>query len=96
MARAYRTKRQQLELVAQWRASGSSRKAFCAKMGITPVTLKRWLSLEPVAMTFAEVLPAARPVAAAAVVVLLPSGTRLLVEPGASVPLVAELARVLG
>lgn len=31
------------EVVAQWRASGKSRAAFCREVGIAAVTLSRWL-----------------------------------------------------
>lgn len=31
------------EVVSQWRASGTSRAAFCREVGIAPVTLGRWI-----------------------------------------------------
>jgi hypothetical protein len=104
MARGYRTREQQRELVERWRGSGTTRAAFCARVGISPATFTRWLARAPAPMTFAEVVPprsshvAPRPPegAPAPVVVVLPGGTRLVVEAGASMALVAELARVLG
>lgn len=96
MARGYRTREQQSDLVARWRASGATRAAFCARLGISTATFARWLSREPAPMTFAEVvLPARRAPCLAPVVVVLPSGTRLVVEAGSPVSLVAELARAL-
>ncbi len=96
MARGYRTREQQSELVTQWRASGRSRAAFCAQEGISSATFARWLSRAPAPMTFAEVLPPPRTPPSPSVVVVLPCGARLVVRAGASMSLVAELARVLG
>jgi hypothetical protein len=98
MAQGYRRKPQQAEIIARWRASRLTRGAFCAQLGISPGTFARWLAREPAAMTFAEVLTPVSPPPArsCAVVVILPGGARLVVEPGSPMSLVAELARVLG
>lgn len=104
MARGYRTREQQRELVERWRGSGSTRAAFCARLGVSSATFARWLARAPAPMTFAEVVPPrsaqvparSREIAPAPVVVVLPNGTRLVVEVGSSMSLVAELARVLG
>ena len=103
MARGYRTREQQQEWVERWRGSGSTRTAFCARLGVSKATFTRWLAHAPAPMTFAEVVPPrsaqllarAPELAPAPVVVVLPGGTRLVVEAGSPMSLVAELARVL-
>lgn len=95
MARGYRTKAERDRLLARWRASGSSREAFCARSGISESTLRRWLAEEAPPMAFVELVAEAPRAPTAPVVVVLVGGTRLIVEAGSPVALVAELARAL-
>lgn len=78
-----RSKEEMIFYIKEWRASGESKKSFCARYGIAPSVLQYWHSKLENQDTenqsgFVEVRPSSKTSAIIPIEVVFPSGARIV------------------